>query len=170
MAECNAGIDQHGSHYPLVSSINPLQAALTRKSRLIHWFSCLQAKPFISEAHVFNDAGLSFDVWSPETGSARAQSCTHEPGSADSWHNLSYTDGKQKIRADKQPLITDSCPADITVAVGTCPAGSHNESAGGQGRNEWTDTSPGYLLAVKLWQEAIATDAAASRNAADVQK
>ncbi|DBA71907.1 TPA: hypothetical protein ACH3X2_010953 [Trebouxia sp. C0005] len=27
-----------------------------------------------------------------------------------------------------------------------------------------------YLLAVKLWQEAIATDAAASRNARDMQK
>jgi len=130
----------------------------------------LQAKPFISEAHVFNDAGLSFDVWSPETGSASAQVQTHGSDAADSWHNLSYADGKQKIRADKRPLTGDSCPADIALAVGTCPAGSHNESVGGQGGNEWTDTSPGYLLAVKLWQEAIATDAAASRKVADLQK
>ena len=119
---------------------------------------------------MFNDAGLSFDVWSPQTGSVRAQTCTHETGATDSWHDLSLADGMQKITADKQPLITNSCPADIAIAVGTCPEGSHNDSAGGQNGNEWTDTSPGYLLAVKLWQEAIATDAAASRNAADMQK
>ncbi len=135
----------------------------------IYCFSCLQAKPVISEAHVFNDAGLSFDVWSPETGSASGQVDTHGNGAADSWHNLSYADGKQKIRPDQLPLTADSCPADIAVAVGTCPAGSHNESVGGQDGNEWTDTSPGYLLAVKLWQEAIATDAAASRKV-DLQK
>ena len=119
---------------------------------------------------MFNDAGLSFDVWSPETGSASAQLHTHGTGAAASWHNLSYADGKQKIRADQRPPIADSCPANIAVAVGTCPAGSHNESVDGQGGNEWTDTSPGYLLAVKLWQEAIATDAAASRKVADLQK
>jgi len=130
----------------------------------------LQAKPFISEAHVFNDAGLSFDVWSPETGSASAQLHTHGSGAADSWHNLSYADGKQKMRGEQRPLTADSCPADIALAVGTCPAASHNGSVGGQGGNEWTDTSPGYLLAVKLWQEAIATDAAASRTVADLQK
>jgi len=118
---------------------------------------------------VFNDAGLSFDVWSPETGSANAQPSTHETGTADSSDKLSYADGVQKYMADKQPLITDSCPADVTIAVGTCPAGFHNDSAGGQGVSRLTDTSPGYLLAVKLWQEAVATDAAASRNAADVQ-
>ncbi|KAA6425415.1 MAG: hypothetical protein FRX49_04908 [Trebouxia sp. A1-2] len=126
------------------------------------------AKPFISEAHVFNDAGLSFDVWAPETGLASAQPSTRETGVADSSHNLSYGDGMHKITANQQPLVGDSCSADIAIAVGTCPAGSHNESVGGQGGNEWTNTSPGYLLAVKLWQEAIATDAAASRNAEDI--
>ena len=156
--------------------INPLFLSQSTASTIdnkvtycvIKWFFCLQAKPFISEAHVFNDAGLSFDVWAPETGLASAQPSTRETGVADSSHNLSYGDGMHKITANQQPLVGDSCSADIAIAVGTCPAGSHNESVGGQGGNEWTNTSPGYLLAVKLWQEAIATDAAASRNAEDI--
>lgn len=108
--------------------------------------------------------------WSPETGSASAQPSTNETGAADSSHNLSYSAGMQKVTANKGSLMTNSCPADIAIAVGTCPAGSHNESVDGHGGNEWTDTSPGYLLAMKLWQEAIAIDAAAFRNAASMQK
>ncbi|KAA6412339.1 MAG: hypothetical protein FRX49_13787, partial [Trebouxia sp. A1-2] len=82
------------------------------------------AKPFISEARVLYDAGLSFDVWSPETGSASAQ--------------------------HMQPALTVSQWVAKVVMNGQIPVQ--------------------YLLAVKLWQEAIATDAAASRNARDMQK
>ena len=124
-------------------------------------FSGLQAKPFINEAHVFNDAGLSFDVWPPST--------RHETGAADGTD--SNADGVVMETSGKLPLVIDSCPADITTDAGTCSAGSHNSSvAGGNGGDGSTDMSRGYLLALKLWQEAVATVAAASRNAAHVQK
>ena len=135
----------------------------------MQWFSCLQAKPFISEAHVFNDAGLSFDVWPPKTGSFSVPSSTHETGAADS--SDSNADGVQIEAIDKLPLVIDSCPADITNDAGICSAGSDNESIGsGNGGCGSTVISRGYLLAVKLWQEAVATVAAASRNAAHLQK
>ena len=132
-------------------------------------FSGLQAKPFISEAHVFNDAGLSFDVWPPKPGSSSVPSSTHETGAADG--SDSNADGVVMETSGKLPLVIDSCPADIKSDAGTCSAGSHNSSvAGGNGGDGSTDMSRGYLLAVKLWQEAVATVAAASQNAAHVQK
>jgi len=133
--------------------------------------SGLQAKPFISEAHVFNDAGLSFDVWPPKTGSFSVPSSTHETGAADG--SDSNADGIViETSGNKLPLVIDSCPADITTDDGTCSTGSHNDSmgSGNGGGHGSTDVSRGYLLAVKLWQEAVATVAAASRNAAHVQK
>ncbi len=130
----------------------------------------LQAKPFISEAHVFNDAGLSFDVWPPKTGSFSVTPFTHETGATDGSH--SNTGGVViETSGNKLPLVIDSCPADITTVNGTNSAGSHNDSVGnGYGGGGSTEISRGYLLAVKLWQEAVATFAAASRNAAHTQK
>jgi len=159
-----------------VFCITILEAALLKKKGIPHMqcifqeiVSGLQAKPFISEAHVFNDAGLSFDVWPPKTGSFSVPSSTHETGAADSSDN--DIDGLQTETLDKLPLVIDSCPADITTDAGTSSAGSHNTSTGsGNDGGESTDMSRGYLLAVKLWQEAVATVAAASRNAAHVQK
>ena len=162
---------------PLVwCCIAMLEVALSKKWCVAHmqWIfqgiiSGLQAKPFVSEAHVFNDAGLSFDVWPPKTGSFSVPSSTNETSGADGSDN--DIDALQTETLDKLPLVTDSCPADIITDDGTSSAGSHNTSmSGGNGGCGSTDISRGYLLAVKLWQEAVATVAAASRNAAHVQK
>ncbi len=135
---------------------------------LTNIISGLQAKPFISEAHVFNDAGLSFDVWPPKS-SFSVSSATYETGAADG--SDSNAGGGEIERTDKLPLVIDSCPADMTNGAGTCSTGSHNVSMGSSnGGDGSTDISRGYLMAVKLWQEAVATVAAASRTAARVQK
>ncbi|KAL0040088.1 hypothetical protein WJX79_005748 [Trebouxia sp. C0005] len=135
--------------------------ALTRQGTL--------AKPFISEAHVFNDAGLSFDVWPPKTGSFSVPTSTYEPGAADG--SDSNVDGIVIETSGKLPLVVDSCSADITSDAGTSSVSPHNISMGsGNDGGGSTDMSRGYLLAVKLWQEAVTTVAAASRNAAHGQK
>ena len=130
--------------------------------------SGLQAKPFISEAHVFNDAGLSFDVWPPKTGLLSVSPSTYETGAADG--SGSNADGIVTETSDT--LVIDSCSADIKFDDGTCSTRSHNDvmGSGNGGGDGSTDMSRGYLLAVKLWQEAVATVAAASRNAAHAQK
>jgi len=171
MAACDAGTEQHGSHYPLVSCINLLPAAVTENQCITSSSGFLACRQSLSSAKPMCSMMLACPLMFGHQRQAQPvpNFSTHGIVVADSWHNLSYADGMQKIRADQRPLIADSCPADVAIAVGTCPASSHNESVGSQGGKEWTDTSPGYLLAVKLWREAIATDAAASRKA-DLQK
>ena len=129
----------------------------------------VQAKPFINEAHVFNDAGLSFDVWPPQTSSSAAQASDE----------VTPTDIKADFDTDTinspvtaQNLASDSCAPDSLNGVGSCPAGmgsahlnsiSNNTVAVGGTSDVRPDKeiSRGYLLAVKLWQEALATAAAA---------
>ena len=168
---------QYSSHAPMSGVLNQYwKQHCLNKLCIAHmqWIapknlSGLQAKPFISEAHVFNDAGLSFDVWPPKTGSFSVPTSTYEPGAADG--SDSNVDGIVIETSGKLPLVVDSCSADITSDAGTSSVSPHNISMGsGNDGGGSTDMSRGYLLAVKLWQEAVTTVAAASRNAAHGQK
>ena len=139
----------------------------------MHWDDALQAKPFISEAHVFNDAGLSFDVWPPRTGSptadAAADSIAMDVADNSSHHSdpmgssdlgtlrpedhtcfaeLDTVAAKHKYRAG----------GDVT-AVGSVASLSYGSSMAAAGKVLGNDMeiSRGYLLALKLWEEAVAT-------------
>ena len=127
----------------------------------------MQAKPFINEAHVFNDAGLSFDVWPPQTGSSAAQA-SDEITPTDITADFDTDTVNSPVTT--QNLTSDSCMADSLNAVGSCPAGmgsAHlnlNKTVAVGGTIDVRpdkEISRGYLLAVKLWQEALATAAAA---------
>ena len=146
----------------------------------------LQVKPFISEAHVFNDAGLSFDVWPPRTGTpasdtppkpipiglasdtadlsdpASCQSSVH-----DDWDNkaeICLTD--MDFAADKPGCsaasgkcmdATRSASQDDAVTTSQSKAGFELKAAASNMVGPDVGMSRGYLLAFKLWEEAVAT-------------
>lgn len=135
----------------------------------------LQAKPFINEAHVFNDAGLSFDVWPPRTGSS-ASDTPPKPTAVDTADDSSHpsdplaSSNDGTLRPEDHICLSDHANAaeeDRQFAVGNDDAvrgvaGSNNDSsvglaAAGEVVGNDMGISRGYLLAVKLWEEAIAT-------------
>lgn len=147
-------------------------------------FLFFQAKPFINEAHVFNDAGLSFDVWPPRNGSSAADAppkpIAINPAD-DSSHPSDPTASSDDHILRPQD---DICLADHAIAAeeGTqfavgendaieSVASLTNDSSGGvtaAGEVVGSDISisRGYLLAVKLWEETIATVNAKHRSSA----
>lgn len=128
----------------------------------------LQAKPFINEAHVFNDAGLSFDVWPPKTGHLMSDPVPQSTATNKSSSSDDPDDVEDGLTV--RDLGLDSCPADPSAnsnAAGSCSAGSETKlSIANDNVRPEMEMSRGFLLAVKLWQEAVATVAAASRSAA----
>ena len=143
----------------------------------MHWDSALQAKPFISEAHVFNDAGLMFDVWPPRTGSPAADAAPKSVAigvADDSSHHSEPMDssGFCALRPEDHTCFADSdtvadehkClagAADGITAVGSLANSSNGSSvsvaAAGNVFGSDMDISRGYLLALKLWEEVVAT-------------
>lgn len=66
----------------------------------------LQAKPFINEAHVFNDAGLSFDVWPPYNQQHQAASFTGQANTADAPNaNANHSSIAQQQCNDQQSIL-----------------------------------------------------------------
>lgn len=127
----------------------------------MHVFAALQAKPFINEAHVFNDAGLSFDVWPPRTGTP-ASDAPPKPTAIDLADGFSSLPDQSSDEEDTLHPVENTCLAgsDIDAAGGLSSSGNGN----GVGMAAASDVvggdmgiSRGYLLAVKLWEEAIAT-------------
>ena len=167
----------------------------------------LQAKPFISEAHVFNDAGLSFDVWPPKPNHMHR---SHASGSTDDMTKdespnitavlsaaASEADKTGQPGADKLLPLPGSCQADSSSSSAessqfrSCPSDAATASASEPSHDSVIidsnpdgsasavshdsvviDTVPdtevelprGFHLAVKLWQEAVATYATAQHS------
>ena len=78
--------------------------------------------------------------------------------------------------SNKLHLGTDSCSVDGAIASHSCWAGSASDSVSNSSSTASVsgassmEVSRGYLLAVKLWHEAVATFAAASGDGAHLQK
>ena len=135
----------------------------------------MQAKPYINEAHVFNDAGLSFDVWPPSNSNIQdeftaslTQACNAEQQQAED--GQSSTDNQQ---CSTRGCSSGSCGAfsaqsylssrDHTGPV--CKDGSNSTcQASAQSEAGSADVGRGYLLAAKLWQEALLTLAASASD------
>ena len=136
----------------------------------------MQAKPFISEAHVFNDAGLMFDVWPPRTGSLAADAAPKSVAkdvADDSSHHSGPRDssGFCALRTEDHTCFADSgtvadehkylagAANDTVVGSAACISNASTVSvaAAGEDFGSDMDISRGYLLALKLWEEVIAT-------------
>lgn len=139
------------------------------------WLLCLnycvmQAKPYINEAHVFNDAGVSFDVWPPSindiqdkpTGILR-QACSIGQQQDD--------DGQSSI--DNQECSNRGTSSGAFSAQSHLSSREHSGHVCKDDSNTTAQTSAqseagtagmgrGYLLAAKLWQEAVLTLAASA--------
>ena len=141
----------------------------------LHWDAALQVKPFISEAHVFNDAGLSFDVWPPRTGSPAAHAAPKSIAkdvADNSSHHFDPMDSRafgtlhpedhacfadfDTIADQHKYLVTDDIIAVGNVA-GLRNGGSVSAAAAGKVQKSDMNISRGYLLALKLWEEVVAT-------------
>ena len=141
----------------------------------MNWDAALQAKPFISEAHVFNDAGLSFDVWPPRTGrpTANAGANSVVMDVADNFsHHCDPMDSSAigTLRLEDHTCLAEldtvaakhkyrAGAGDDVTALGSVASLSNGSSvvAAGEVFGSATEISRGYLLAVKLWEEAVAT-------------
>ena len=136
----------------------------------------LQAKPFISEAHVFNDAGVSFDVWPPTLGPHEPRDSTDvSTGKTDSSDVTAVLAAaneeadKLGLTKDDEPLpLPESCQADYSNPDGTCPLTPSAAAASDVSHDDviaaavpHNDIQRGFHLAVKLWQEALKTFAEA---------
>ena len=139
----------------------------------------LQAKPFISEAHVFNDAGVSFDVWPPTLIPNQPKHSTSTLSGNHASSNISAVLAAADEEADKlgltkddEPLpLPESCQADYSNPDGTCslipaaaaaPEVSHDDVIAAA--VPYNDIQRGFHLAVKLWQEALKTFAEAQHS------
>ena len=103
----------------------------------------------------------------------------HEPSSCENYaedyaDSLGVGDGVGS--SDKLHLGSDSCSVNRAIASDSCWAGSASDSVSNSSSSTslngagMTEISRGYLLAVKLWHEAVATFAAASGGGAHLQK
>lgn len=133
---------------------------------------------------MFNDAGLSFDVWPPRTGSP-ASDAPPKPSaitSADSSLHPSdprVSSGDSTTPSEEHICLVDadtaaekaSCPiGDDAVAFEGAASSSNGSSVGVAAASDIVGSdvgvSRGYLLALKLWEEAIATMNAQHRSSA----
>ena len=163
---------QISSSYQAFTKLLPKAITSGYYFRVLPSCCCLQTKAFISEAHVFNDAGLSFDVWPPKTGTH-----VHEPSSCENYAE-DYLDSRNDAddRGSPDSLGVESCSVDGISATNNCLAGSAHDSVSNGSSTcsvsgaSTMEVSRGYLLAVKLWHEAVARFAAASGGEAHLQK
>ena len=135
----------------------------------------MQAKPYINEAHVFNDAGVSFDVWPPSSNNIQdekitsfRQACSAEQQQAD--------DGQSSIdnqECSNKGLSSGSCGAFSAQSylssrdhTGHVCKDDNNTTAQASAQSEagTAGMGRGYLLAAKLWQEALLTLAASASD------
>lgn len=108
----------------------------------------VQDRIFVNEAQVFNDAGLSFDVWTPPSVPTVGSSSVASPQSSHAPDGMT----PEKV-----------CAADNFT--GAAAAAAHTStSSKGQTESSGSDPgmTPGYLLAVKFWKEAVETAKAAN--------
>ena len=135
------------------------------------WCFAVQAKPFINEAHVFNDAGLSFDVWPPRTGSS-ASDAPPKPTAislaSDLDESLKPSNAQNQPELDAGVCLADK---DSYAESANCEASHGNGTVIGHAAasdvvGSDLGMSRGYLLALKLWEEAVATVNAVHRSAA----
>lgn len=117
---------------------------------------------------MFNDAGLSFDVWPPITGSLASDAHTQPPAT----HAAEVPFCASGLSSDHDRVEHKSCLADGGID-GVCSSArsNNNISIGTAAANVGVGTgmSRGYLLASKLWEEAIATANAVDRSDADLK-
>ena len=131
-------------------------------------FDGMQDKVFINEAQVFNDAGLSFDVWAPPTNNAASMATSPPPAS-----NCSPAKCQQSSNDTDQ--VAEVCLADIgtdiAAATGLATSGKSNctDTTAADSNRSDEGIRPGFLLAVKLWKEAVATASAVHSGAAHAE-
>lgn len=136
----------------------------------------VQAKPYINEAHVFNDAGLSFDVWPPYTNLDQHKSTAHSEQTCDVSADLAGVHGSSDLQ---QHSAQNSCCTSepstqsyLTRKVSTVQSYSSSDKGDKCGCNSDSDLTQqvagavhqgagvkgrGFLLAAKLWQEILLT-------------
>ena len=133
--------------------------------------TALQAKPFINEAHVFNDAGLSFDVWPPRTGSPASDTPPKPTAiglASDLDESLKPSNGQDQpeigagVCMANQDSYAESAECEVSPGNGTDVGNAAASDVVGSDMG----MSRGYLLALKLWEEAVATVNAVHRSAA----
>lgn len=132
---------------------------------------CMQDKVFINEAQVFNDAGLTMDVWAPPKHTAASKASSSPPASnrsAESQQSSSDTD--QVAREEEEVCLAD-IGTDIAAATRLATSGKSNstDTAAADSNRSDEGIRRGYLLAVKLWKEAVATASAVHGVAAHAE-
>ena len=134
---------------------------------------------------MFNDAGLSFDVWPPRNGSSASDAPPKPVAINPADDDSSYPCDPMASSDDSTPRPEDHiCLADHAIAaeedrhfdvskngaVGGVASLTNDSSVGVAAAGEVVGSdmgiSRGYLLAVKLWEEAIATVNAKHRSSA----
>ena len=94
---------------------------------------CLQVKPFVNEAHLFNDAAIFFDVWPPQLGYMQDQ-CTAVGADNDyMFHQDTYISNCNQVKD------TTHYHADAILRNSCAPL----------------MPSTGLLLVRKLWKEVV---------------
>lgn len=133
---------------------------------------------------MFNDAGLSFDVWPPRNGSPAADA-PPKPIAINPADDSSHPSSPMASSDDTQRPEDHICLADHAIAAEEGmryrPAGENDPTEGvasltddssvgaaaaGEVVGSDMGISRGYLLAAKLWEEAIATVNAKHRSSA----
>lgn len=128
----------------------------------------MQAKPFISEAHVFNDAGLSFVVWPPVTGRPASDAPPQPPTTSAAEHPT--CDSGLSSDPDMSDFVEHTCLAENDINTASLSNSSTVSTAAAAGDPVGVEggMSRGYLLALKLWEEAVATVDAAHGSSPDL--
>lgn len=121
---------------------------------------------------MFNDAGLSFVVWPPTTGRPASDAPPQPPAVSPAEYPTCASD-PIKDRDLPDPL-DHTCLADSDTVPVSNPASSSNRSTVGTAVADDAvgvegSMSRGYLLALKLWEEAVATVNAAQGSNAELR-
>lgn len=127
----------------------------------------MQAKPYINEAHVFNDAGLSFDVWPPRFSNQQHRAATNSTPASSTKGYLVAQCSNDMQQCDIEEDGSRGAQSALLLSQNTndecvCKIDSNTTAQAAMKEQEATIVGRGFLLAEKLWQETLLTlDAAA---------
>ena len=122
----------------------------------------MQAKPYINEAHVFNDAGLSFDVWPPSLSNKDYRPATNFT-KAFSTNQRNAAQSSSEMQQCNIEEHSSRCAQSASLYVNhdkvdelVCKSDGNTTQAVME-EQDATIVGRGFLLAEKLWQEMLLT-------------
>ena len=127
----------------------------------------MQAKPYINEAHVFNDAGLSFDVWPPRLSNQQHRAATNSTQDDSTKGYIVAQSSNEMQQCDIEDDGSRGAQSASLLSQNksyecVCKIDSNITAQAAMKEQEATILGRGFLLAEKLWQETLlALDAAA---------